>query len=385
MRLSGAAPAVIKFERHMAVRPHAGSDVLIAIGAGIVGVVLLTLLTTTQSAVSSSAWTPHIPLIRVVAGGLIFWSSWVLLAPAITILGRYWRLESGHVLRRSPVWIAAAALAALMNAACMTALSRLLGVPLMIAGPAGSHSFLSDVWNRFAQTYVATVLVFAIAVLLYHALIYYGAYRDRGQREAALEAELARFRFHVLQRQLQPHFLFNALHTVSALMAEDVASARRVLAELGDLLRMALDRMDEHEIPLEQEIEFLRRYVAIQTARFGDRLTVEWAIEDAARSALVPSMILQPCVENAIQHGIEPLERGGRLEIAARLVAQSLHIDIVDDGRGAAPAQDGQAAGHGLVSVRERLRAQYGERHTFYAGNAPGGGFRVHIVVPVDR
>ena len=369
----------------MAIRPHVGSDVPIAIGAGIVGVALLTLLQTSQSAVSSAAWAPHVPLIRVVTGGLIFWSSWVLLAPAIAILGRHWRLESGHMLRRSPVWIAAAALAGVVSAACMTALSRLFGVPLTLARPAGSHAFLSDVWTAFAQTFPSTVLVFAIAVLLYHALIYYGAYRDRGRREAALEAELARFRLHVLQRQLQPHFLFNALHTVSALMAEDVASARRVLAELGDLLRIALDRMDEHRIPLEQEIEFLRRYVAIQTARFGDRLTVEWVIEDATRSALVPSMILQPCVENAIQHGIEPLERGGRIEIAARLVAQSLHIDILDDGRGAPPHQDGHVAGHGLVSVRERLRAQYGERHTFDAGNAPGGGFRVALVLPVDR
>jgi LytS/YehU family sensor histidine kinase len=368
----------------MATRPHVGSDVLIAIGAGIVGVVLLTLLQSTQSAVSA-AWAPHVPLIRVVRGSLIFWSSWVLLAPGIAMLGRHWRLESGHLLRRLPVWIAAAALAGVVSAAFMTALSRLFSVPLMLARPAGSHSFMSDVWNAFTQTFAATILVFAIGVLLYHALIYYGAYRDRGRREAALEAELARFRFHVLQRQLQPHFLFNALHTVSALMAEDVASARRVLAELGDLLRVALDRMDEHEIPLEREIEFLRRYVAIQSARFGDRLTVEWAIEDAARSALVPSMILQPCVENAIQHGIEPLERGGRIEIAARLVARSLHIDIVDDGRGAIPRRDGQVAGHGLLSVRERLRAQYGERHTFEAGNAPGGGFRVALVIPVDR
>jgi two-component system, LytTR family, sensor kinase len=369
----------------MADRSHIGSDVLIAIGTGIAGVVLLTLLTTTQIAISWPAGTLHIPGIRVVEGALIFWSSWVLLAPGIAILGRYCRLESGHLLRRSPVWIAAATLACIVNAVFMTALSRLLGVPLMIAEQAGPHSFFSGVWNVFAQTYTATVLVFAIAVLLYHALIYYSAYRDRGRREAALEAELARFRFHVLQRQLQPHFLFNALHTVSALMAEDVASARRVLAELGDLLRMVLDRMDEHEIPLEQEIEFLRRYIDIQTVRFGDRLTVEWAIDDAARSALVPSMILQPCVENAIQHGIEPLERGGRLKIAARLVAQSLHIDIADNGRGAAPDQEGQVAGHGLVSVRERLRAQYGERYTFDAGNATGGGYRARIVLPVDR
>ncbi len=150
----------------------------------------------------------------------------------------------------------------------------------------------------------------------------------------------------------------NALHTISALMTEDVVTTRRVLAQLGDLLRTALDRMDEQDVALEQEIGFLRGYVDIQTAGFGDRLTVQWAVDDEARSIRVPNMILQPCLENAIQHGIE----------------------ITDNGQGAV-GQDGQVAGRGLKNVRERLEARYGERQSFDAGNAPGGGFRVRIVL----
>jgi sensor histidine kinase YesM len=139
--------------------------------------------------------------------------------------------------------------------------------------------------------------------------------------------------------------------------------------------------MDEQDIALEQEIDFLRGYVDIQTARFGDRLTVEWAVDDEARSILVPNMILQPCLENAIQHGIEPLEGGGSVTVAARVSGASLHIDITDNGHGAV-GHNGRVAGRGLKNVRERLEARYGERQSFEAGNVPGGGFRVHIVLP---
>lgn len=379
--LTAATPSVTRAESSAG----ASADVLISVGTGIVGAFLLTLLSTTQLSVSLRDQTPHIPFVRLFVGELIYWSPWVLLAPAITVLGRHWRFEAGHVVRRLPVWILAAPVASVVDALVITTFSRLLHVRLFLAGPGAPQPFLSEVQTRFVQTFSGSVLVFAIAVFLYHALVYYGAYQDRGRREAALQAELARFRLHVLQSQLQPHFLFNALHTVSALMADDVVAARRVLAELGDLLRMALDRMDEHEIELEQELEFLRRYLDIQTARFGDRLAVEWCVEDRARTVLIPSMLLQPCVENAVQHGIEPIEGGGRVVIAARISDGSLHIDITDNGRGAMTYEDRVGLGRGLANVRERLRACYGERQSFEAGNVPTGGFRVRIALPAEN
>ena len=358
-----------------------GSHVLIATGVAIVFTVLLTLLMTVQQrSMSMGDQTPRIPIASVFVGGLIFWSPWVVLAPAITLLGWYQRLGTGNLARRAPVWIMAVVIACAVDPVIMTMLTRLLGVRLPPAAPAGA-SFLAEARLRFGRTIAPNVVIFLIAALLYHALVYYSAYRDRSRREAALEVELARFRLHVLQQQLQPHFLFNALHTISALMAEDVVTARRVLAQLGDLLRTALDQMDEQDIALEQEIAFLRGYVDIQTARFGDRLTVQWAVDDEARSILVPNMILQPCLENAIQHGIEPLERGGSVTVAARVSGGSLHIDITDNGQGAV-GQNGRLAGRGLKNVRERLGARYGERQSFEAGNAPGGGFRVRIVLP---
>jgi len=358
-----------------------GSQVLIATEVAIVFTVLLTLLMTVQQrSMSMGDQTPRIPIASIFVDGLIFWSPWVVLAPAITLLGWYQRLGTGNLARRAPVWIVAAIIACVVDPVIMTTGTRLLGVRLPPGAPSGA-SFLSEARLRYGRTIALNVVIFLIATLLYHALVYYSAYRDRSRREAALEVELARFRLHVLQQQLQPHFLFNALHTISALMTEDVVTARRVLAQLGDLLRTALDRMDEQDIALEQEIAFLRGYVDIQTARFGDRLTVQWAVDDEARAILVPNMILQPCLENAIQHGIEPLEDGGSVTVAARVSGGSLHIDITDNGQGAL-GQTELVAGRGLKNVRERLEARYGERQSFEAGNAPGGGFRVRIVLP---
>ena len=360
-----------------------GSHVLIATAVAIACTVLLTLLMTVQElSMSMGEQTPRMPIASVVVRGLIFYSPWMVLAPAIALLGWYQRLGTGHLAWRVPVWIVAVVIACIVDPVIMTALARLLGLRPSSGSPL-SASFLAEVRPRFAQTIALNAVMFLIAALLYHALVYYSAYRDRSRREAALEVELARFRLHVLQQQLQPHFLFNALHTVSALMAEDVVTARRVLAQLGDLLRTALDRMDEQDIPLEQEFDFLRAYVGIQRARFGDRLTVEWAVDDEARSIMVPNMILQPCLENAIQHGIEPLEGGGSVTVAARVSGASLHIDITDNGQGAGRVgQNGQVTGRGLKNVRERLEARYGERQSFEAGNVPDGGFRVHIVLP---
>jgi two-component system LytT family sensor kinase len=358
-----------------------GSQVLIATGIAIIFTVLLTLLMTVQQrAMSLDDPTRRIPIASVFVGDLVSWSPWVVLAPALTLLGWYQRLGTGNLARRVPVWIMAAVIACVVDPVIITMSTRLLGLRPPSGVPSGA-SFLTEARLRYHQTIALNIVIFLITALLYHALVYYGAYRDRSRREAALEVELARFRLHVLQQQLQPHFLFNALHTISALMAEDVVTARRVLAQLGDLLRTALDRMDEQDIALEQEIDFLRGYVAIQTARFGDRLAVQWAVDDEARSILVPNMILQPCLENAIQHGIEPLERGGSVTVAARVSGGSLHIDITDNGQGAV-GQNGRLAGRGLKNVRERLEARYGERQSFEAGNVPGGGFRVRMVIP---
>jgi signal transduction histidine kinase len=196
-----------------------------------------------------------------------------------------------------------------------------------------------------------------------------------------LEARLAQAQLESLKLQLHPHFLFNTLNTITALINTDPRAAERMVSGLSDLLRLSLRSAPEPEVPLDRELEVLDRYVEIQTVRFKDRLTVAFEIDPSVRRALVPNLILQPLVENAIRHGIAPRAAPGRIEIRATRVDGRLALRVTDDGVGAAPGVVPRE-GIGLSNARARLRSLYGTAHRFYAGRGPGGGFAVSIDIP---
>jgi signal transduction histidine kinase len=188
--------------------------------------------------------------------------------------------------------------------------------------------------------------------------------RDAELARAQLEAQLATSQLAALRAQLHPHFLFNTLNAAVALArAGDSAATVRVLVLLGDLLRQLLQRDAPHEVPLREELALLEIYVEIQRVRFGDRLRVRWEIDDAVRDAPVPQLVLQPLVENALQHGIAPRTRAGRLEITAERRGDQLRLAVSDDGPGLAPDFSlAETTGVGLRNTRERLRRLYGDR-----------------------
>jgi LytS/YehU family sensor histidine kinase len=180
--------------------------------------------------------------------------------------------------------------------------------------------------------------------------------------------------------QLNPHFLFNCLHSISSLMHQDVEGADRMITQLADLLRAALANSDTQEVPLRQELDFLRRYLEIEQTRFGDRLAVTMEIAPETLDARVPNLILQPLVENAIRHGIEPHARAGRIELRARRLDGSLALEVQDSGaglRGAAAIE-----GVGLSNTRARLRELYGAAHQFDLQDGADGGLRVRLRIP---
>ncbi len=179
---------------------------------------------------------------------------------------------------------------------------------------------------------------------------------------AQLENQLVRAQLSALQAQLQPHFLFNTLNAAVALArAGDAEATARVLVLLGDLLRTLLRSDAPQEIPLREELALLETYLEIQRVRLGDRLTIDWNIADDVRDALVPQLVLQPLVENAVQHGIARRSRAGRLDIAAVRHGDRLRLTVCDDGPGvAATFSVEQANGVGLRNTRERLRRLYG-------------------------
>jgi len=210
------------------------------------------------------------------------------------------------------------------------------------------------------------------------------ASKESAERQRVV-TRLVQSELDTLKLQLNPHFLFNALNGAMALIATDPPAAERMVSELSDFLRLVLSTSSEQEVPLERELGLLDRYVAIQRVRFQDRLTVNCNIEDGVRGALVPSLILQPLVENAIRHGISPRAGAGYVQVTARRLGDRLVISILDDGVGVRARRSrerSRGTGLGLTNTTTRLIHLYGENHEFKSGPRDEGGYAVHITIP---
>ncbi len=219
---------------------------------------------------------------------------------------------------------------------------------------------------------------FVAVITLYR---YYRMLRQREIRTAQLERGLAQAELRNLRLQLQPHFLFNALNTISSTMYDDPRSADRMIGQLSQLLRLSLRTSHAQEVPLREELEVLSSYLGLMGARFGKRLRAQVVAAPDTMDALVPSLLLQPLVENAVRHGNASRATGGAVEVRVERASAGLEIEVSDDGPGAASGADLFGKGVGLSATRERLRLLYGNAHQFEAGNR-GQGFAVRIVVP---
>jgi sensor histidine kinase YesM len=249
-------------------------------------------------------------------------------------------------------------------------------------GGAALGANYTDIFKALlAKTWHQNLLIYWVILSVAHAIVLYRKFQERVTRTAELEKRLVEARLQALQMQLNPHFLFNTLHAISALMHQNVDAADRMITRLSELLRHALESTDQQEVPLREEIAFLKRYLEIEETRFGDRLTIELIIPPETEDLLVPNLVLQPLVENAIQHGIEPHARPGRVTVSARRDADALWLEVRDTGNGVASTD--WSEGVGLTNTRNRLRQLYGERQTFTLGNAEGGGFRSLVKLPV--
>jgi two-component system LytT family sensor kinase len=207
-------------------------------------------------------------------------------------------------------------------------------------------------------------------------------YRNEEIRAAQIEARLIEAELKALREQIKPHFLFNTLNTISAVVRDGKNElAVTLLARLGSLLRMSLDGNRENESTLRVEMEFLDRYIEIQTARFPDRLSVAISVEEPALSARVPWLLLQPIVENAILHGVAPKSGPGKVEILARVEKDRLYLEVRDDGPGL-PDNRRIVEGTGLANTRERLSKIYGNAGSMTIRNRPAGGITVEIAFP---
>ena len=224
--------------------------------------------------------------------------------------------------------------------------------------------------------------VYFLIVLGAEAMQHAQARQEEEIQAGRLARRLSDARVALLQRQLHPHFLFNALQAISTLLHRDPATADRVLVRLSDLLRAMLDDASSQTLSLRMELDLTRKYLEIEQVRFEDRLRVDWSVDESLLEVQVPSLIVLPLVENAIRHGLSPKVGRGRLTIGARTEGSWLCLTVEDDGLGATLPLRG---GLGVGNTRERLVALYGERAAVDVDTAPGAGFRARIRLPLEE
>lgn len=314
------------------------------------------------------------------ASGLADWYIWGALTPLIFWSGRRFRLDRGQWPARLLLHLVASVFVSLAQLLLTTGIAQLLG---SIGGR--PFPFLMGLQFALVVKFHWNVVIYWAVLGFSHALAYYRESRQRALETLQLESQLAHARLESLKMQLNPHFLFNALNTVSQFIFEAPEKADRMVTNLGELLRLSLDAGGEHQVTLRQELEFLNRYLDIQKARFGDRLTTHFDIDDGLYDALVPTLILQPLVENAVRHGISPRSAQGRIEIDAQVRGSMLCLRVRDNGAGLDESEPARREGVGLGNTRARLRQLYGPDQNLTFAARPGGGVVVTLTFPLQR
>ncbi len=309
----------------------------------------------------------------------IYWVTWAALTPAIFWFADHYPLRSDTWKPRLPVHVLAGSGFVFAHAVLVGT-----GRSWLQAAYGMDTSWWDWVKQQFLRTYDWELTYYAAAVGVRHALVYYQAARDREVQAAKLETRLVEAQLQALQRQLHPHFLFNTLHAISALVRRNPNAAEEMIERLGDLLRLTLNRVGAHVVPLRDELDYLNVYLDIEKIHFGDRLAVTYTIDPSARDALVPFLVLQPLVENAIRHGIGPRLAPGWVSITAAASGPRLVLRVSDSGVGM-PAGTLHRLTHGvgLSNTRARLERLYGAAHRFTLDHGPSGGVTVEIELPL--
>lgn len=302
----------------------------------------------------------------------------VVLVPLIIACARRFRLEPGRWLPRLPVHLAAilafSAAHTTWNWATRAVLFPLLGL--------GRYDY-GIMPVRYAMELPIDVIIYALVAGITHLVDRYHAARQRELQASRLQAQLARAELQNLQAQLHPHFLYNALNTISSVMYENVEAADRLVSRLSELLRRALQAGRHAEVPLASELEALELYLELMRARFGERLQASVEADAALATALVPPFVLQPLVENAVHHGAPPPPEPARIRIRAARAGEVLRLEVEDNGPGVAHDAALLGRGIGLTNTAERLAALYGDRQALRWRNAPAGGLIVTLELPL--
>jgi two-component system, LytTR family, sensor kinase len=322
---------------------------------------------------------------------LPYWFLWAALSPVVFWLTTRFPLERGRLLLNSCAHLGACLLISLVHRAAYLIVGWLLHVAVY-----RRLASISEVFSFLLLFNLPTgFMSYGTVLLVSYAIDYYRRYQNEELKISRLKTELAQAQLQVtqaqlqsLKMQLQPHFLFNTLNSISTLLHEDAEAADEMLARLGDFLRLTLDNSGAQEVTLQEELEFLRCYLEIEQIRFQDRLTVQMEIDPETLDALVPNLILQPIVENAIRHGVIACVGKGRIEIHSSRSNGLLRLEVKDNGPGLRAVsfdQNFTKRGRGFSLTRERLERLYATQQRFALEDAAQGGLQVTVEIPFVR
>ncbi len=305
---------------------------------------------------------------------------WMLFTPLVLWLARRFRFETGTIVLSVSIHLFASLLLAFVQK----------GAHWLIM--AGYYEAIQQQPFSWDPLYRNLLSFFDYGLQLYWIVLainyigeYYTRFRSKELVASQLEARLAQAQLQALKMQLHPHFLFNALHTIAGLVRNDEKQkAVKMIAGLSDLLRSTLDRTDEQEVTLQQELDTVKKYLDIEQVRFADCLTTEINVDSSTLSALVPNLVLQPLVENAIRHGLtqDTIATGCKITISSIRQNGALLLEVRDNGSGLSNESTGKPEGIGLANTRARLERLYGGGQSFDLSNAVGGGVSARLSIP---
>ena len=306
---------------------------------------------------------------------------WAAVTPLVLIISRRFPLGRDRLAVTGLVHLFGAFAAAVITKSVWDFTIQPFVAPTQV--PVDFDSFLKSVIRALDFG----VLHYLLLIVCHHAVEYYRKYEDGRLRASQLETKLATAQLQALKMQLHPHFLFNTLHSISELVHADPARAESMIVRLSDFLRLTLDQVCAQDVPVVEEMDFLRRYLEIEQMRFEDRLTIEWKIDPATLRVRVPNLILQPIVENALKHGISRNTNHGLIRISSMREDGRLALKVFDNGPGTARATGNMLEpvreGVGLNNTRSRLERIYGGDHRIDFRHPPEGGFEVTIRIPI--
>jgi two-component system LytT family sensor kinase len=314
---------------------------------------------------------------------LVLFYLWGVFSPLILRFCRRFRLEFRRLsIRNLTVHVPAIVLFAAVHETLLLAI-----LWSITPSSRGELATITDYYARhFGYGFYIDLIIASLIVIGAHALLYYDDFRTSELQQSSLKAQLAQAQLRALKMQVHPHFLFNTLHSISSLVLEDPPKANSMIARLGDFLRLTLDHADHQLVTLKEETEFLRCYLDIEQVRFGDRLSVVFDLEPQTLSALLPDLILQPVVENAIQHAIAPRATRGHINIQAKRLDSLLRVAIRDNGLGITSNANSPAKKClGITNVRTRLQQIYGSDFRFELTNGENEGLTVIMEIPFQR